>query len=87
MERLVQRALSSGAAALCGSGEDFFLIVGYVGSLDRYYCLRPLTGAAELTARQRLSRPQSPLDYLCIVDPGLDSQTAKLGLKAVSPDA
>lgn len=83
----VTRALSIGASALCGSGEDFFLIVGYVGSLDRYYCLRPLTGAAELLARQRLSRPQSPLDYLCIVDPALDSQTAKLGLKAVSPDA
>lgn len=83
----VTRALSIGASALCGTGEDFFLIVGYVGSLDRYYCLRPLTGAAELAARQRLSRSQSPLDYLCIVDPALDAQTAKLALKAVSPES
>ncbi|MFO0579585.1 MAG: hypothetical protein U1A78_36770 [Polyangia bacterium] len=83
----VTRALSIGAAALGGSGEDFFLLVGYVGALDRFYCLRPLTGAAELVARTRLGRAQGSLDYLCVVDPGQDQQASRLGLTAVSPDA
>src|SRR5262249_28565319 len=64
----IVRNLSIGTATLAGGGDDYYLITGYMGTLDRYYHLRVHTGTTEMVARDRYYAGHLPLDYILIPD-------------------
>lgn len=82
----IARNLSIGTSTLAGSGEDFFLITGYLASLDRYYQLRVHTGTTEMVPRERWSAGSLPLDYVLIDDSHANQDVARFDLSPADPE-
>ncbi len=82
----IVRNLSIGAATLAGGGEDYFLITGYMGSLDRYYQLRVHTGTTEMVARDRYYSGSLPIDYVLVPDSDHHPDVSRYDLSPSHPE-
>jgi hypothetical protein len=83
----IVRNLSIGTPTLAGGGEDYFLITGYQGTLDRYYHLRVHSGTTEMVARDRYFAGSLPLDHVLVPDAEHHPDVNRYDLSPANPES